>query len=694
MADIEQAIQKGIAYLASQQEHWDVYCEVGTSGFAVTLLAYRACKHGMSPLDPVFLYHQEYADGLNNIFANAHIQAIDNQSGGNPDSDGDGLGVYFSRCNTGYEMGIAMMGLASSRAPDRIVDVPGSAIDGWSYREVLQAAVDYCAWAQNECEEATGAWDYEPNTCRGDQSVVGYVVLGLAYAQSEYFLFDCIVPGFLKTELNEWTDYIQNDVDGDADDGGAGYTFPEQRCNSYKTGHILFQMKWLGEDPESQRVQDAVDYIERHWNDEGKDPGWRGPPLHIQAMYSIMKGFDFMGIGEIEVNGQLVDWYDEFADALLSVQLPNGAWTGDPHGYDGYDILSTIWGVLTLERVSLPSEFCDGKDNDADGLVDCVDPDVPDLDKDGFCDCDIGLTQTVDLMKGRSDIDFGWHCVGDKSCGDLIVSNTGTEDVTIVHVYTQCTVFAGSECRFFSIELLSPRDESLCAGKSLTLRICYDPNEDPPPQGFRWDRCWDAAIVYRLSGDPAYKLHELYLEGKRTRSGCFFSRMATEKLYGDVPVGFSETQTVTLANSGCEPLTVSEIISNRHEFVVISPSIPFVVPEYRSEDIVVQFLPFDVGEVNGALTLLSNAQNRDVRTGELIGDVTISVRGTCVESHLGDVNGDSEVNVLDIVLIVSFVLSDVLPTGTQIMAADVDRNGVVNIIDAVGLINMMLGAGR
>ena len=57
---------------------------------------------------------------------------------------------------------------------------------------------------------------------------------------------------------------------------------------------------------------------------------------------------------------------------------------------------------------------------------------------------------------------------------------------------------------------------------------------------------------------------------------------------------------------------------------------------------------------------------------------------------LGDVNFDNEINVLDIVLMVSFILGE--PTDEyELSAADINQDGLLNILDIVALVNIILG---
>jgi len=56
---------------------------------------------------------------------------------------------------------------------------------------------------------------------------------------------------------------------------------------------------------------------------------------------------------------------------------------------------------------------------------------------------------------------------------------------------------------------------------------------------------------------------------------------------------------------------------------------------------------------------------------------------------IGDVNFDSEINVLDVVLMVSFILGEPIDE-YELSAADTNQDGLVNILDVVALVNIIL----
>jgi len=347
--EISASIEAGISWLVAQQNpdgSWEG-CP-GRTGFVVIKLEEWAYELGLDPFDPAYSYKDAVEAGLNFIFRNAATIGIGPQPAGDPDSDGDGIGVCFSRST--YYTGICMMAIAASRAPDRVVDVPGSQVDGWTYKQVLDDAVDYMAFGQADIGNAAhGGWGYSDNQGWTDNSNGGYAVLGLAYAEAPLFGFNCSVPKFVKDELSLYIDWIQ--TDGGSDDGGSGYNWPGSWVNILKTGNLIFQMTFVGDPPESARMQRALGYLGRRWNHPSRDPGWKGPPPHYQSAYCVMKGLTYADINTIDVEGAPVDWYDEFAQAIVSNQQMDGSWPSD---YWGGQVLATEWALLTLEAIAPP----------------------------------------------------------------------------------------------------------------------------------------------------------------------------------------------------------------------------------------------------------------------------------------------------------------------------------------------------
>ena len=378
-AEIEQAIIDGVAYVVSEQNpdgSWGSEDIPARTAFVLMKLEERATELGLDPFDndPASPTYYEYADnvtaGMNYLLGTAQIVSpLPGQTHGNPDSNGNGQGICFGfgTWHETYTTGLAACALGLSAHPDdRSYNIGGN---DYTYKEIAQDTADWLAFAQTDSGAGRGGW-YYTSVNNGasdgtDNSNSGYAVLGLDYAEE----FGCTVPQWVKGELNIWIDYIQNDVDGDTMDGGSGYTDPDGWVNILKTGNLLQQMAFCGDDPSVQRAQDAVDYLERHWRDANWDPGWGYslPVSDYQAMFTTMKGLETMGIDLIDTDGDGSaddDWFnqepsaatsEDFASVIVAQQNADGSWPRTNWDFDPNDrTLSCIWALLTLEKVAPP----------------------------------------------------------------------------------------------------------------------------------------------------------------------------------------------------------------------------------------------------------------------------------------------------------------------------------------------------
>lgn len=350
--EIETAIEKGLAWLADQNNpdgSWGSWpCDmVGITGLVVLKFEERARELGFAdPMDPNYQYHKEVKAGLDYIVANSYNVDISGEP--SADGDGDGTGTCFSSCweryYETYETAVAMMALAASQRPDL-------------YGDLLQDAVDWMSFAQNNanCDIQSGGWSYYANSCyTSDNAASGYAALGLGYAAAPAPVgFELTISQFVLDELNLWIDIIQDPVNGDADDGGSWLepiSWPPL-VDILKTGNLLYEMALVADTSETQRVKDAINYIERHWSDvDWCGSGWLD---HRQAMFTMTMGFEALGIEKIDLDGDDFaehDWLDEVSTHLVSTQNADGSWPIDCWDSGHIPILSTAWALLTLEK--------------------------------------------------------------------------------------------------------------------------------------------------------------------------------------------------------------------------------------------------------------------------------------------------------------------------------------------------------
>ena len=95
----------------------------------------------------------------------------------------------------------------------------------------------------------------------------------------------------------------------------------------------------------------------------------------------------------------------------------------------------------------------------------------------------------------------------------------------------------------------------------------------------------------------------------------------------------------------------------------------------------------EIGEYEFILTLISN-ENNDINYEADFGFTLIVEENSQLTE--GDINGDAEVNILDIVMVANYTLGQAEFTDEQTQAADLNQDGTINILDIVQIINIVL----
>jgi hypothetical protein len=404
-AEIEAAIDIGVEKLVDMQNAdgswhagtWSDSHPIATTCLALVKLQERAYELGYeSPFDAEYEYSGDVIEGWEFVLAPGKItktSPLTVQTAGDPDVNANGYGLDCATPTVeryGYTQGICLMALSSTGTPSRPndggLDFDGDG-DADTYLELAQDVGEHLAYGQVDSGARRGGWHYtlaNNAALAADNSVTGYSVLGLAYAED----FGVNLPDFVKDETDIWVNYIQSG------DGGSGYNAPGV-SNLLRTGNLIFEMTFVdgGAAPATPRFQDALDYIELHWRDANKNPGWGYSlvPADYQAMYTLMKGLEYSGIDLIDTDGDGVrdnDWFNQdpsaspaqdFASVLVAQQNADGSWPGTCHTY-GDPSLCQVWALLILEKAAPPppirievekhysyTNVCFERDNDGDG---------------------------------------------------------------------------------------------------------------------------------------------------------------------------------------------------------------------------------------------------------------------------------------------------------------------------------------
>ena len=371
------AIDSGLAYLATTQNA--ATGAFGSGGVdylnsytGSALLAFLKEKPNWVTTANAATYQTVVDKGLNYLLSQAVLVPISMQTAGNPDGDGNGVGVKFypggANNRDTYVTGIVLPAIASSGTPNALVTVgplagrtDGSGAGGaWTYRDVVQNTIDYFAYGQSDASTGIyrGGWRYSANQGSSDQSTTQWPVIAALFASE----MGVSMPGFVKTELNYWVNAIQQ-ANGAAQ-YVPGYAYGEMN----ETGALLLMQDYLGRPTSDATVQAALGYINTHWQEIANSyDGNFGQPYAMWALYKGLEvtiGLDNMtAITNLHTDpGDLNNpfaphgwnWWEDYCEWIVNNQLTNGSWAGYTTSWPTG--LATPWYINILAATDIPDQ--------------------------------------------------------------------------------------------------------------------------------------------------------------------------------------------------------------------------------------------------------------------------------------------------------------------------------------------------
>lgn len=317
-------------------------------------------------------YVETVQRGLNYLLGNTYSFPIGPQTAGNPDTNGNGIGVVANHSSSitdtrqTYIGGICMVTLASSGAPNRIAEVGRDYVHGRPYKDIVQDMADFFAWGQVDANRGAsrGGWRYYANYSGSDMSTAQWPPLGMLAAEEN---MGTIIPKFVRDEVLLYLDAMQRRTK-DNDNGAFAYAPGTNWYNITKAAAGIIVHEFVGTPLTDPRIQEAIGYIYRHWGDVGN--GWDDTKLHGNSygMYGTMKAFripepDIHSVMEYDYNaenrtGKSFDWYYNYTPAeqtqeglasyLVRTQQADGSWDDSVGDNPVYDAFATGWDILTL----------------------------------------------------------------------------------------------------------------------------------------------------------------------------------------------------------------------------------------------------------------------------------------------------------------------------------------------------------
>jgi hypothetical protein len=295
-------------------------------------------------------YVEDVRQGINQLLLDMQAEAIEQQSAGDPDVNGNGIGISChheqSRKHVFSSQGLAMMALVMSRDPQRVAAVGGDNVLGRAFLDIVQDMVDYIAYGQTDDNPedivARGGWRYDgANSGEADMVCSEWAVSGLMIAEDNWGPFGISVPSWLKSELRD------NFLDAAYDEETGGWLYiasPTSHVNVGITAIGIMCSAWTGKPPESPQVQSGLAYIAAGWDDIGQF-GHLSSMFNMFAVTKAMRAYPGEAVGDHE-------WYREYVEYLLANQHPDGSWSSE--GYEQSWPLTTAWATLILLEPQIP----------------------------------------------------------------------------------------------------------------------------------------------------------------------------------------------------------------------------------------------------------------------------------------------------------------------------------------------------
>jgi len=347
--DIEVAIEEGLWWLYSRAmgtgpyKYWGDDYTVAQTSAVIQAFELNDHKPYQDPEKNPYAFLVQR--GLDYILALTEKRPI--TPGFDTNRNGYGLTSYFVKPAAEftyrypaemYELGWAMMALASSGDPNRKAERGKFGVQDRLYKEILQDMADFCAYCQEECFPYTGGWRYRCRHCSSfpetipyaDNSATQWPILGMRAGETSPG-WETRIPSTVRNRLIGWLMRSRARNSQDQNYGGFGYQesvnpdLPDDWVNIAKTaGTGITGLVFTGNGLNSDLTNKAVDYISRNW-DKVSDPNPNSTNLNagnIYAMYAVNKAFggEFLQPEDLKIGGNR-NWYRDYAEYLINHEM-------------------------------------------------------------------------------------------------------------------------------------------------------------------------------------------------------------------------------------------------------------------------------------------------------------------------------------------------------------------------------------
>ncbi len=278
--------------------------------------------------------------GFKYLFTQMASQSIGVQAYGEPDTNGNGIGIDTGGNGVGYLCGMVMDAIASSGSPLTRTITGGADILRRSYFDILTDMADQYNWGQYDHDTQGGGWRYLWNTF-SDNSAAQWGAIGLQAAEDT---FGIPVPQWVKDRNDVWLNYSYNGT-------GFGYSYAGNGSSTTPSG--LVQLAFDDKTTNDGRWETAEADLANDWNN------WIDLVTTNKNYYAFFAFTKAMRLANpepvVKLKATGLDWYNDpawgLARIIIDDQLPSGMFQG--HGGLGSWVneeLRTSWGVIILSQ--------------------------------------------------------------------------------------------------------------------------------------------------------------------------------------------------------------------------------------------------------------------------------------------------------------------------------------------------------
>jgi len=198
-----------------------------------------------------------------------------------------------------------------------------------------------------------------------------------------------------------------------------------------------------------------------------------------------------------------------------------------------------------------------------------------------------GVSTALQLSTSPTSLNFGNLATGSNATQRVTISNNGNSSVSISQI-------SASGAGYSTSGVTLPF--SLAAGQSTSFNVTFAPTSTGSLSG-------SVTVVSNATNSPA----TISLSGTGVQPQISVTPSTVS--FGNVTVGVTNTQTLTIRNAGTATLNVSQAPLAGTGFTFSGLVLPLSVPSGGSSSFNVGFAPASAGTFSGSITLISNTTN-------------------------------------------------------------------------------------